>query len=114
VAIPPELRADAEIALDAFCAQHSSTPSSDALRFAYEFDANSALLLKQRPGFMNQNEWVSTPVAKFRYSQARNVWSLYWSDANERWHRVSNVKADKDIRTLLQAVVTDPLGVFWS
>jgi hypothetical protein len=39
---------------------------------------------------------------------------LYWSEGNDRWHRVSNVEAAKDIRVLLEVVVKDPLGVFWS
>lgn len=112
--IPSEARAEAEAALGEFCQQHSSTPGADRLRYVHQFEASAALLVEQRPGFVNPQEWISTPRAKFRYSQARNEWSLYWSDANNRWHRVSNVKADKDIRVLLQVVVSDPLGVFWS
>ena len=114
VAIPADVRAQAEAALEEFCRKHSSAPGADPLRFAYEIQANAALLSKQRPGFMKPDQWVSSPVANFRYSQARNVWSLHWSDNNGRWHRVSNVKAEKDINVLLQVVVTDPLGVFWS
>lgn len=112
--IPPEVVAQAETALGEFCRQHSSAPGADRLRYRYEFEASAALLLEERPGFMKPEEWVSVPRARFRYSQARNEWSLYWSDANNRWHRVSNVKANQDIRVLLQIVVSDPLGVFWS
>lgn len=114
VPIPTEVRAQAEVALAEFCRQHSSAPGDDRLRYAYAFETNAALLLEQRPGFVSPDEWVSTPRAKFRYSQARNEWSVYWSDTNRRWHRVSNVKAAKDINVLLQVVVSDPLGVFWS
>jgi hypothetical protein len=53
-------------------------------------------------------------VAKFRYSEARDEWSLYWYDTNGKWQRVSNVKAAKDVSVLLKSVVDDPLGVFWS
>lgn len=114
MAIPEAIRVQAETALAEFCAAHSSAPGADRLRYTYAFEANAALLLVQRPGFMNDEEWVSTPTARFRYSQARDEWSLYWSDTNRKWQRVSNVKAAKDIRVLLQAVVTDSLGVFWS
>jgi hypothetical protein len=114
MAIPVEVRAEAETALDEFCRQHSAPPGADPLRYTYEFQTNAALLLSQKPGFINPDDWMSLPVAKFRYSEARNEWSLYWTDANEKWHRVSNVKADKNIRVLLEAVVSDPLGVFWS
>jgi hypothetical protein len=114
VAIPPEVRADAEVALAEFCAKHSSTAGADPLRYTYEFETNAALLIEQRPGFLNQDAWTSKPIARLRYSEARNVWSLYWSDSDKRWHRVSNVETEKDIRVLLQVVVKDPLGVFWS
>jgi hypothetical protein len=114
VPLPTEARAQAEAALEEFCRQHSSAPGADPLRYIYQFETSAALLIEQRPGFMNAGDWSSVPRAKFRYSQARDQWSLYWSDANGRWHRVSNVKAEKDIRVLLQVVVSDPLGVFWS
>ena len=112
--IPAHVRAQAETALEEFCTKHSSAPGADRLRYTYSFETNAALLIEQRPGFMNAEEWVSRPIAKFRYSEARDAWSLYWIDADRRWHRVSSAKADKDIRTALQFVVTDPLGVFWS
>lgn len=114
VTIPAEARASAKIALDAFCLDHSSPDGGDRLRYIYEFETNAALLLKQKPGFLNDDTWVSQAVARFRYSEARDSWSLYWPDANGRWHRVTNVKAEKDIQTLLQVVISDPLGVFWS
>lgn len=114
MAIPPDVLEITKDALSRFCATHSSAPEADRLRYIYEFETNAAVLLVQRPGFMNPADWVSKPVAKFRYSEARAAWSLYWSDANGKWHRVSNVKAANDIDVLLQVVVSDPLGVFWS
>lgn len=114
MAIPAHVRLQAETALAEFCATHSSIPGADRLRYAYAIEPSAALLLVQRPGFVNQDQWISTPVAKFRYSEARDEWSLYWSDENKKWQRVSNVKPAKDVRVLLQTVVTDPTGVFWS
>jgi len=113
MAIPDEVRARAEEALAAFCSQHSST-AGDQVRYGYEFETSAALLMQQRPGFVRPDEWQSLPMAKFRYSAARNEWSLYWRDSNDRWQRVSDVKAAHDISTLLEVVVKDPLGVFWS
>ena len=114
MSIPRDVRTEAETALAEFCSEQSSAPGADPLRYAYTFESNAAVLLVQRPGFVNRDEWVSSPVAKFRYSEARNEWSLYWSDANAKWQRVSNVKGAKTIVVLLQAVVSDSLGVFWS
>ncbi|HEX9985751.1 MAG TPA: DUF3024 domain-containing protein [Thermoanaerobaculia bacterium] len=112
MSIPANVREDAETALTEFCKQHSSGTVSDQLRYKYELVASAAILLAERPGFMNPAEWASVPVAKFRYSEARGSWSLYWSDSNARWHRLSNVPAGS-IRSLLQAVETDAAGVFW-
>jgi hypothetical protein len=113
MAIPAEVRADAETALSQFCREHSSA-GAEQPRYTYEIEGTSALLIEQRPGFMKPEDLISKRIAKFRYSPARAVWSLYWADANERWHRVSSVPADKSIRVLLQAVLSDPSGVFWS
>ena len=114
MAIPPAVRAQAEAVLEEFCRTHSSAPGADRLRYIAEFEASAALLVEQRPGFMRPDDWLSVPRAKFRYSEARDEWSLYWLDADARWHRVSNVEAAKDISVLLKVVVADPLGVFWS
>ena len=114
MAIPSTESSQAEAALEEFCRKHSAAPSADRLRYIYEMQLNAAVLIEQRPGFMNPNDWVSRPIAKFRYSEARNEWSLYWVDSSQKWHRVTNVKANKDIRVLIDVIVADPLGVFWS
>lgn len=114
MAIPPEAAADAEAALAQFCAEHSSTVGGDRQQYIFRFETNAVVLIEQRAAFVNADAWTSKPIAKFRYSEARNNWSLYWSESSERWNRVSNVEAAKDIRVLLDVVVKDPLGVFWS
>jgi hypothetical protein len=114
VAIPIDVRGEAEAALEQFCSKHSSPDGADRLRYSYAFEANAMVLLVQRPAFLNEQDWVSSPVAKFRYSGARSEWSLYWRDSTHRWQRVSNVKAAKQVTVLLQAVLTDSTGVFWS
>lgn len=114
MAIPSSVRASVESALSAFCQEHSSAAGGDQLRYTYEFEPSSVLLIQQRPSFMKPDEWTSRPIAKFRYAEARGVWSLYWIDANDRWHRVSNIPTEKDINALVKVVLSDPLGVFWS
>lgn len=111
MSIPVDIRTIAEGALSAFCESHSTDAAQQ--RYTYEFGANAAILIEQRPSFMNAAEWTSRPIAKFRYSEARDRWSLYWTDSSDKWHRVTNVEGAQDIRTLLDVVVKDPLGVFW-
>lgn len=113
MAIPQEVRADVETALQEFCAQSSSADVAETSRLEYEIAENHVVLIERRPSFLNHLEWTSLPKAKFRYSPAKEVWSLYWPDTNQRWHRLSSAKTDKDIRVLLKAVATDTSGVFW-
>ena len=110
--IPPEVLSVAEAALRDFCDHHSSPAIADQLRYTYEINGLTAVLLEQRPGFVNPSEWSSSAIAKFRYALAKRQWSLYWADANERWRRLSNVPPTDDIRKLIQAVADDPLSVF--
>lgn len=112
MAIPEDIRAAAETALAEFCRSHSSETVAD-LRYEYAFAANAALLIERRPSFMNAAEWTSRPVAKFRYSEGKGVWTLYWGDRNDKWHRVSSAKAAPSIESLLAEVLADPSGVFW-
>lgn len=111
--IPSHVRDDAEAALAEFCREHSTGAVSGELRYAYTFAPNAALLIEQRPSFMKPSEWTDQPVAKFRYSEARNEWSLYWIDKSGRWRKVPDVHGEADIRPLLKVVLADPLGVFW-
>jgi len=113
VAIPPEVRSDAELALGEFCDENSSKAVADQSRYEFEILENHAILIERRPAFLSHMEWTSLPKAKFRYSPAKEVWSLYWPDTNQRWHRLSSAKTAKDIRVLLKAVATDTSGVFW-
>ena len=111
MSIPAPIREQAEAALRDFCAHHSSAAIAGQLRYTYEIEGTSALLIEQRPGFLNPNEWISVPIVKFRYSPARSQWSLYWLE-NNKWRRLSNVPATPDIRKLLEIAAADSAGVF--
>jgi hypothetical protein len=112
MSLPPDVVAVADAALREFCEHHSSPAIADRLRYAYEINGLTALLLEQRPGFMNPSEWTTTVIAKFRYALAKRQWSLYWADSNDRWRRLTNVPPTNDIRKLIQVVADDPLSVF--
>ena len=112
--ISSDVRATAATLLEQFCLEHSAPEGTDQPRYTYKFDSNAAILIEQRPAFVSAGVWASKEIAKFRYSEARNTWTLYWRDSSDKWHRVSNVEAEKDLGRLLQVVVSDPIGVFWS
>jgi hypothetical protein len=112
VAIPPEVNAAAEEALREFCLHHSAAAISDRLRYSYKLADSAAVLLEERPGFLNPDQWTSRPIARFRYSPAKGEWGLYWANADERWRRLSSAPPAKDVRKLLQIVADNPSGVF--
>jgi hypothetical protein len=58
-------------------------------------------------------EWTKRGVARLRYTAKDAIWTLYWSDRNGRWHRYDPVGPTPDIRTLLDEVDHDPMGIFW-
>jgi hypothetical protein len=112
MAIPPEDSAAAEEALREFCLHHSSADIADRLRYTYQIAEGAAVLIEERPGFLNPDQWSSRPIARFRYSPAKGEWGLYWANGNERWRRLTNAPPARDIRKLLQIVSDDPSGVF--
>jgi Protein of unknown function (DUF3024) len=115
MAIPAHVRDDAAAALTEFCREHSAESAATQQHYEFQILDNYALLIEKRPSFVNPSESTSRSVAKFRYSEARNIWSLYWSDAGgKKWNRVSNTKTASNIRDLLKVVVKDPDGVFWA
>jgi hypothetical protein len=112
MAIPDDIREPAARTLAEFCRSHTTEAVADQLRYEYSFAGNAALLIERRPSFMNPSEWTSRAVAKFRYSAGKGVWTLYWADRNDKWHRVSSAPAAARIDSLLAQVLADPSGVF--
>lgn len=52
-------------------------------------------------------------IAQLRFDAESGTWSLWWSDRNERWHRVPDLDATPDIDQLLAVIDDDPAGAFW-
>ena len=106
MSLPPDVLTAAEGALNEFCNRHSSAAIAD------QISGTTVLLIEQRPGFMNPAEWNSVNIAKFRFSPAKGQWSLYWSEGNDHWRRLSSAPASPDLGRLLKTVADDASGVF--
>jgi hypothetical protein len=52
-------------------------------------------------------------IAQLRYDAANRTWTLWWSDRNGRWDRVSDVRETPDIGALLTEIDEDAAGIFW-
>src|SRR5690606_26140995 len=58
-------------------------------------------------------EWTRSPVARLRYTASRGEWSLYWRDANGRFHRYNRFAPTPDSATQLAEIARDPTAIFW-
>jgi hypothetical protein len=68
----------------------------------------------QRKGTISfRADWAHSNTSRLRYDAAAHTWSLYCCDRNERWFPYSEVAASHDVAPLLDAVDTDPTGIFW-
>ena len=51
-------------------------------------------------------------IARFRYTQKRGTWALYWSDRNSEFHRYDLEPPPTRIQVLLDAVDADETAIF--
>jgi len=59
-------------------------------------------------------EWTSSGIARLRYTAKSRLWTLYWRDRNQRWHRYDLIEPSADVLRLLDEVDRDPTGIFWA
>ena len=58
-------------------------------------------------------DWSRFPIARLRYTESRNRWSLYWRDRNLNFHEYDLADPTPGIRDLLDAIDRDPTNIFW-
>ena len=58
-------------------------------------------------------EWTRFPIARLRYTQATQMWTLYWRDRNLRFHRYDQLEPSPNIGNLLREIDRDPIAIFW-
>ncbi len=100
--------------LTAYCKKHSPPHLAHELRVAYEIKGTSVTFFEQRaPWRPDMTDWTSMPVAKIRYDQKFNKWTLYCADRNSRWHKYDGLSPAKEIDVVLAEIERDPTGIFW-
>ncbi|MEX2619198.1 MAG: DUF3024 domain-containing protein [Egibacteraceae bacterium] len=87
----------------------------DQIRDEIDTDSRSVTLLECRPPWREDfgPEWTRFPVARLRYTKARQEWTLYWRDRNLKFHRYDIVDPSPDVESLLAEVDRDPGCIFW-
>lgn len=59
------------------------------------------------------DQWTRFPVARLRYTKARDQWSLYWRDRSLKFHEYDLAEPSSNVRDLLDEVDRDPTAIFW-
>ena len=87
----------------------------DLIRHGLHIDPRSITILECRPPWRGNfgPEWTRVPIARLRYTQARNEWALYWRDRNLKFHLYDLVKPTPNIESLLAELNADPTCIFW-
>ena len=112
----PELtRRQAEQVLGAYCEARIPASARDQVRLTVGVRGATVTLYEERVPWsgLHRTEWTRTGVAQFRYDEQQLLWTLYWPDRNERWHRFEEAPPSAVIDDLLRVVEDDPTAIFW-
>lgn len=115
MALPADVRAQAETHLELFCRNQVPEDLHDQLRVEFEARGNALTIFERRPPWREDlgPEWTSSEVAQLRYDPTKRAWALYWKRASGRWDAYQGPPPTGDIGPLLAEVAEDPDGCFW-
>lgn len=96
-----------------YCEQRVPKEARDQVRIETQVAQNAVTVIERRPPWHDaDDDWSEHPVARLRYTAKSGLWTLYWHDSNERWHRYQTGPAT-NVRSLLDEIDHDPTGIFW-
>ncbi len=107
------VRHQADTMLNDFCERRVPLDVRDRVRMHHEFYGDYAILFEDRPRWDNPEEWIHSPIAKFRFNMKEGKWTLYWPDGNLKWHKYNTVQPSANLGKLLQEVDNDPTRIFF-
>ena len=82
--------------------------------YDYEVEGQSVIIFEVRPRFMGEpGEVTRNPIAKFRYTKACGLWSIFWKRQTGKWHRYEPGDDTEDIAEALAVVESDRYGCFF-
>lgn len=98
-----------------YCEQRVPPRALHQVRVEAQVDARAVTIVERRAPWREDYgpEWTTGGIARFRYVAKTGLWTLYWRDRNQRWHRHDRAAPCPDILALLDEVDRDPTGIFW-
>ncbi len=80
-----------------------------------DVDPRAVTIFECRPPWREDfgPHWTRFPVARLRYTKARNEWAIYWQDRNLRSHLYDLAEPTPHVESLLAEIDADPAYIFW-
>ena len=102
-------------AIRRYCEQRVPPHARDQVRIEAEVSDRSVAVVEWRAPWREDfgPEWTRRGIARFRYTAKHKVWTLYWSDRNQRWHKYDLIAPSADVLALLDELDRDPTCIFW-
>ena len=115
MALPEKIKTHAIEAFDEFCEQVPDRIKHQIKR-SYSLRGNDVTLFQERY-IERHNQWIKMPIAKFKYDEKSDRWSLWWTDSHDKWiDYYQEIKGEKNngiLGTLIDEVEKDTMGIFW-
>lgn len=110
--IPQHTRALVERLLDAYCARICPPLARNTVVIGYRLESDHVIIheLQRILGVTGTRQPV--PVARFRYRQVDNDWTLDYFDGTS-WQRYRPKPRSHGFLELLREFDLDPAGIFW-
>jgi Protein of unknown function (DUF3024) len=102
-------------AIRSFCEQRVPPHALDQVRLEAIVEGNAVAIAERRAPWHGDTsaDWTTQPVARLRYVQEHQHWTLFSRDRDEQWHRYDGVAPTHDVTVLLDEVDRDPTAIFW-
>lgn len=96
-----------------WCDNRVPAPLRSQVRVVAEAADRHVTISESRPPWDGEGDWISTPVARLRYTKATGLWSLYWADRNSRLHEYDRFPPTQTVQDILDFLDTCQDPIFW-
>lgn len=85
------------------------------LGFQFDIDQQNAsvVIIEVRPNFFNPSQQTLMPVAKAKYNKSKEMWSIYWMRATEKWEKYPEEPFVPNLKQFFRVVKEDKLCCFF-
>ena len=86
----------------------------DKIRMEVDVRGKTVTIVECRPPWHEKlgPEWTRHGVARMKYDDDANEWTLYWADRNGRWHGFDLIDPGS-IDEILNEIELDQTAIFW-